>query len=51
MECSCVEDDEERTIKAQIEVDGEAKYSTLASKHKRFNFSCGKLQIVKYYCA
>lgn len=49
-ESNCKEDDEERRIKAQIEMDcqlrkinGEANSSTLASKHKRVNFSCGKL--------
>lgn len=48
-----VEDDEERTIKAQIEMncqvgkmDGEAYCSTLASKYERVNSSYDKLQII-----
>lgn len=48
-----VEDDEERTIKAQIEMncqlgkmDGEAYYSIPASKYKRVNSSYDKLQII-----
>lgn len=48
-ECNCVEDDEERTIKAQIEMDcqlekkwtGKLTPITLASKHERVNFSFG----------
>lgn len=53
-ECNCVKDDEERTIKAQIEMDPQLEKKWIgtltpqhyASKHKTVNFSCGKLQII-----